>query len=125
MEQKIIDFTNLLRKSGDPGLGRRVDRRLRGLDELSLSDREVFKDALRTTMVKRGEDIATFDQLFDLYWSAFYDSLRETPSTTPPARWGRDDEIDLDQLMKAIQEGMQQMDGDGESWTSPNSPRRC
>ena len=29
-------------------------------------------------MVKRGEEVPTFDELFDLYWSGFYDNLRET-----------------------------------------------
>ena len=36
------------------------------LDELSVEDREIFQDALRTTMVKRGEEVPTFEQLRDL-----------------------------------------------------------
>ena len=28
-------------------------------------------------MVKRGEEVPTYDQLFDLFWSGFYDNLRE------------------------------------------------
>ena len=67
MQQKIVEFTNLLRKSGvRVSVAESIDAFM-ALDELSLSDREIFKDALRTTMVKRSEDIPTYDQLFDLY----------------------------------------------------------
>ena len=58
MQQKLIDFTNLLRKSGvRVSVAETLDAFV-ALDEVSIGDREVFKDALRTTMVKRGEDIA-------------------------------------------------------------------
>ena len=78
MQKKILEFTNLLRKSGmRVSVAEAIDA-FHALDELSLDDREVFRDALRTTMVKRGDDIAAYDQLFDLYWSGFYDNLRNT-----------------------------------------------
>ncbi len=110
MQQKIVEFTNLLRKSGvRVSVAESIDAFM-ALDELSLSDREIFKDALRTTMVKRSEDIPTYDQLFDLYWSAFYDGLRN--SFDQAAGEVGDGELDLEQLMQAIQEGMQNMQGD-------------
>ena len=49
-----------------------------------IDDREIFQDALRATMVKRNEDIPTFDQLFELYWSSYYDNLKQAPSKRPP-----------------------------------------
>jgi uncharacterized protein with von Willebrand factor type A (vWA) domain len=112
VEQKIIDFTNLLRKSGiRVSVAESIDAFV-SLDLLSLSDREIFKDALRTTMVKRSEDIGTFDQLFDLYWSAFYDSLRESFDDAAGEMGEGEGEVDLDQLMQAIQQGMQGMEGE-------------
>ena len=71
MQQKVVEFTNLLRKSGIRvsvvgGASTRSSSRRGALD---LRDREVFKDALRASMVKRGDEIPTFDELFDLYWS--------------------------------------------------------
>ena len=76
MQKKILEFGNLLRKSGvRVSMAESIDA-FQALDELSLGDREVFQDALRATMVKRSEEIPTFDQLFELYWSAFYDNLR-------------------------------------------------
>ena len=80
------------------------------LDELSLNDREIFKDALRTSMVKRGDEIATYDQLFDLFWSGFYDNLRESFGDMQ-GQLG-DMSIDLEELMRQITEMLGQMDGE-------------
>ncbi|MCP3982903.1 MAG: VWA domain-containing protein [bacterium] len=111
MQQKIVDFTNLLRKSGiRVSVAESIDA-FTALDELSLGDREVFKDALRTTMVKRSEDIATFNQMFDLYWSAFYDGLRNSFDQASDEMEG---DFDLEQMMQALQQGMQGMQGDQE-----------
>jgi uncharacterized protein with von Willebrand factor type A (vWA) domain len=109
MQKKIVDFTNLLRKSGvRVSVAESIDA-FSALDELSIDDREIFKDALRTTMVKRGDDIPSFDQLFDLYWSAFYDSLKDAFAQ---AANGLPGEIDLEQLLQQIRQGMQNLDGE-------------
>ena len=77
MQDKVIEFTNLLRKSGvRVSVAEAIDA-FQSLDELTLDDREVFKDALRASMVKRGDEIPTYNQLFDLFWSGFYDSLQQ------------------------------------------------
>ncbi len=113
MQKKIIDFTNLLRKSGlRVSVAEAIDA-FQALDELSIGDKEVFQDALRATMIKRAEDIPTFDQLFDLYWSAFYDSLRESfeQAAAEAGQGDGEGEIDLDQLMQAIQQGLEGMEG--------------
>ena len=108
MQKKIIEFTNLLRKSGvRVSVAESIDA-FQALDELSLGDREVFRDALRTTMVKRSDDIATFDQLFDLYWSAFYDGLRDA---FEEAAGSVGDEVDLEKLMEQMRQGLQDMEG--------------
>ncbi|MDJ0788684.1 MAG: VWA domain-containing protein [Myxococcota bacterium] len=110
MQQKIVEFTNLLRKSGlRVSVAESIDA-FAALDELSIDDREIFQDALRTTMVKRNEDIPTFDQLFELYWSSYYDNLKS--SFEEAAQGGGQGEMDLDQLMQALQEGMQNMQGE-------------
>ena len=59
MQDKVIEFTNLLRKSGvRVSVAEAIDA-FQSLDELSIDDREVFKDAMRATMVKRGDEITT------------------------------------------------------------------
>ncbi|MCC6642115.1 MAG: VWA domain-containing protein [Deltaproteobacteria bacterium] len=108
MQKKIVEFTNLLRKSGvRVSVAEAIDA-FRALDELSLDDREIFRDAMRSAMVKRSDDIATYDQLFDLFWSGFYDNLRG-------AFEGMNDElaaqgIDLDQLMRMLQEQLESLE---------------
>ncbi|MFP8875787.1 MAG: hypothetical protein VCB99_02495, partial [Myxococcota bacterium] len=73
MQKKILEFTNILRKSGIRVSPAESIDAFAALDNLSIEDREVFQDALRATMVKRGEEVATFDELFDLFWSGFHD----------------------------------------------------
>jgi len=110
MQAKVVEFTNLLRKSGvRVSVAEAIDAFM-ALDELSIGSREVFQDALRTTMVKRSEDIPAFDELFELYWSAFYDSLKE--SFEDAAAGAGEGEIDLDKLMEQIQQGMEGMQGE-------------
>jgi len=103
VQKKLLEFANLLRKSGiRVSVAEAIDA-FTALDELSLDEREVFRDALRASMVKRSEDIGTYDQLFDLFWSGFHDNLRDA---FDGATKGLEGKFDLDQLLKALQEGM-------------------
>jgi len=107
VQKKILEFTNILRKSGIRVSTAEAIDTFEALDELSIDDREVFRDALRATMVKRGEEVPTFDQLFDLFWSGFYDNLRESFGQ---ATAGLGD-MDLDQLLEQIMQMLQNMEG--------------
>jgi hypothetical protein len=106
VEKKILEFANILRKSGIRVSTAETIDSFVALEELSLEDREIFKDALRTTMVKRGEEIATYDQLFDLFWSGFYDNLRESfgQATGGMAEMG----VDIEELLRQIAQMLQQ-----------------
>jgi len=42
---------------------------LRALEQTGLGERGIVKDTLRATLVKNGEDVGTFDRLFDLFFS--------------------------------------------------------
>lgn len=110
MQRKVIEFTNLLRKSGIRVSVSEEINAFEALDELSIDDRELFKNALRATMVKRGDEIPTFDQLFDLYWSGFYDSLRDAFGEVNARMASMN--VDLDALMKQIAELLSQLDGE-------------
>jgi hypothetical protein len=108
MQGKIIEFTNLLRKSGvRVSVAEAIDA-FESIDALSLDDREIFQDALRSSMVKRGDEIPTFDQLFDLYFSGFYDNLKDSFSDlgSELAEMG----VDLEDLLRQISEQLQGMD---------------
>ncbi len=107
MQKKLVEFGNLLRKSGvRVSVAESIDA-FDALDRLSLDEREIFKDALRASMVKKNEDIGTFDQLFDLFWSGFYDELRQN---FEGAAGGLPEGMDMDQLMQRLQELMGEMD---------------
>ncbi|HIF98821.1 MAG TPA: VWA domain-containing protein [Myxococcales bacterium] len=109
MQQRIIEFTNLLRKSGiRVSVAEGIDAFM-ALDELSIDDRGVFRDALRASMVKRGDEIATFDELFDLYWSGFYDNLRDSFGNLGDQMGEMG--VDLESLLAQMAEMMEGMDG--------------
>lgn len=110
MQKKVIAFTNLLRKSGiRVSVAEGIDA-FNALDELSLDDRDIFRDALRTAMVKRGDDIAAYDELFDLFWSGFYDNLRQAFDQMEGDLGAMG--VDLDQILRQLAEMMKEMDGD-------------
>jgi uncharacterized protein len=110
VQKKILEFTNILRKSGIRVSTAEAIDAFQALDELSIEDRAIFRDALRTTMVKRGEEVPTYDELFDLYWSGFYDNLRETFGEAAASLAGLG--IDLEELLKRIAQQIQGMQGD-------------
>ncbi len=108
MQRKIIEFTNLLRKAGvRVSVAEAIDS-FNALDLMSIGDRELFRDAMRTTMVKYYEDIPTYDRLFDLFWSGFHDALHEQLAA---AMGGMPQDFDIDQLMERLRELLENMDG--------------
>ena len=108
MQKKILEFTNLLRKSGvRVSVAEAIDA-FKALDVLSLDERAVFRDALRSSMVKRSDDIQTYDQLFDLFWSGFYDNLRDAFENMAGDLEAQG--IDLDQLMRMLQEQLEKLE---------------
>jgi hypothetical protein len=112
MQHKVIEFTNLLRKSGvRVSVAEGLDAFL-AIEELSIDDRELFKDALRATMVKRGDEIPTFDELFELFFSGFYDSLRSSFGDIGEQMQGEG--VDLDHLLQQLAEMLAEMDGDAD-----------
>lgn len=78
MDGKIVDFTALLRANGlRVSMSEHLDA-FHAVDALGLADREVFKDMLRSTMVKRGVDLPVFDELFDLYFAGLGKAIAES-----------------------------------------------
>jgi uncharacterized protein with von Willebrand factor type A (vWA) domain len=109
MEKKIVEFTNILRKAGvRVSVAETLDSFM-AIEEMSLDDRELFKDALRTTMVKRGDDIDTYDRLFDLFWSGFHDQMKDQLAQ---ALAGMGEGFDLEQMLEQLRELLKDMDVD-------------
>jgi uncharacterized protein with von Willebrand factor type A (vWA) domain len=109
MQKKIVEFTNILRKAGlRVSVSETLDA-FTALDEMSLDDRELFKDALRTSMVKRSDDIEAYDRLFDLFWSGFHDQLRQELQAALGSMGAA---FDLERLLEQLQQLMADMDFD-------------
>ena len=58
MQKRILEFANILRKSGIRVSTAETLDAFHALDALPINDREVFRDALCAAMVKRGASAA-------------------------------------------------------------------
>lgn len=68
MQDRIIEFTNVLRRNGlRVSLSENIDA-FRAIALLGIEDASQFRAALRTTLVKRAIDLRPFDELFDLFF---------------------------------------------------------
>ncbi len=106
MDEKLIEFSNLLRRNGlRVSLTENLDT-VRAVELVGLGDREVVRAALRATMVKRGVDVATFEQLFDLFFSGLGDTIRTVTGATQQALDLDDDAFQrlLEDLQRLLEE---------------------
>jgi uncharacterized protein with von Willebrand factor type A (vWA) domain len=69
VEARIVEFARLLRQNGVRVSPAEAADAVRAAALAGVADRETFRAALRSTLVKRGADAATFDRLFALYFS--------------------------------------------------------
>ncbi|OGQ83445.1 MAG: hypothetical protein A3G40_04335 [Deltaproteobacteria bacterium RIFCSPLOWO2_12_FULL_57_22] len=78
MDDRIIEFAQLLRRHGARvSLAENMDA-VRALGFLGVEDASSFRDGLRATLIKRATDIRTFEELFDLYFLGLGSALRES-----------------------------------------------
>ena len=68
MDQRILEFIGDLRRAEMRISPSEALDALAASAEIGLEDRETFKSALATTLVKESRDAPTFDRLFDLYF---------------------------------------------------------
>jgi uncharacterized protein with von Willebrand factor type A (vWA) domain len=109
VQKRILEFTNILRRAGVRVSTAEAIDAFRALEVLPIDDREIFRDALGATMVKRAADVPTFDELFGLFWSGFYDSLRES---FDQASAGLSERMDYDALLREIADQLQALEGE-------------
>jgi uncharacterized protein with von Willebrand factor type A (vWA) domain len=78
-------FTALLRANGlRVSISEHLDA-FQAVARLGIGDREVFKDVLRSTMVKRGIDLPVYDELFDLYFAGLGQAIADSTSAAMQA----------------------------------------
>ena len=68
MEDRIVEFANVLRRNGvRVSLSENIDA-FRALGLVGVRDPHLFRNALRTTLVKRASDVRPFEELFDFFF---------------------------------------------------------
>jgi uncharacterized protein with von Willebrand factor type A (vWA) domain len=76
VDDKLIEFSNLLRKNGvRVSVAEDLDS-FAAIRVLGLGNRGALKSGLRATMVKRAVDVPIFDELFDLYFAGVQELLK-------------------------------------------------
>jgi uncharacterized protein len=73
MDDRLEDFAGLLRQNGLRVSPAEVADAMRATLLVGFEDRAAFRGALRATLVKRGQDAAVFDRIFELYFTGAKD----------------------------------------------------
>src|SRR3970282_358393 len=108
MDDKLVEFSNLLRQNGlRVSLTESMDT-LRALAVVGLPDKETVRAALRPPVVKPTVDLPTFDQLFDLFFSGMADAIKDLTSATAGAL-----EMDETEFQKFLEELERLLNGTG------------
>jgi uncharacterized protein with von Willebrand factor type A (vWA) domain len=110
MEERIIEFAGVLRRNGiRVSLSENMDA-FRALELIGIRDPLLFRNALRTTLVKRVGDLKPFDELFDFYFLGIGQALdaldrriMEELGLTPEQ---------FQEMLEQIQELLREMEGD-------------
>jgi uncharacterized protein len=75
MQDRIIEFSNILRRNGvRVSLSENIDA-FRAIDLLGIENPSLFRAALRSTLVKRTVDLRPFEELFDFFFFGIGQSL--------------------------------------------------
>ncbi len=108
MDDKIIEFTTLLRQNGlRVSMAENIDS-FHALELIGCGERTVFKDALRATMVKRAVDASTYDDLFDLYFSGLGEIVKASAASLMGSM--QLDEAAFQRLLDSLKEILEQLD---------------
>jgi uncharacterized protein with von Willebrand factor type A (vWA) domain len=110
MEERIIEFAGVLRRNGiRVSLSENMDA-FRALQLIGIRDPLLFRNALRTTLVKRAGDLKPFDELFDFYFLGIGQALdavdrriMEELGLTPEQ---------FQEMLEQIQRLLKEMEGD-------------
>jgi len=111
MEEKLVEFANLLRQNGvRVSLAETLDAI--GASELTgLNERDTFRAALRATMVKRSSDLPMYEELFDLYFSGLGEIIKQAGRAVQDALSMSDQEFQkfLEQMEELLKKKGQQL----------------
>lgn len=96
MDQRIVEFVEGLRAAGvRVSLAESADA-FRAIEHLGITDRDLFRSALRTTLVKDSVDTPTFERLFPLYFGSGGPPMLDPNAELSPQ--------DMDQMKQALRD---------------------
>jgi uncharacterized protein len=110
MEDRIVEFANVLRRNGvRVSLSENMDA-FRALGLVGIRDPHLFRNALRTTLIKRVSDVKPFEELFDFFFLGIGETIdaldrriMEELGLTPKQ---------FQQMLEQIQRLLKKMEGD-------------
>jgi uncharacterized protein with von Willebrand factor type A (vWA) domain len=103
MDQRIVEFITALRSSGvRVSLAESADA-MKAIAAVGVMDRETFKNALKATLVKEPADVASFEQLFPLYFG------HEGPPIQPPQGLSKEQQEQLRRAIEQLREQLRQL----------------
>ena len=104
MDDKLVEFANLLRQNGvRVSMAETLDA-MGASGLVGLAEREAFRSALRATMIKRAGELPIFEELFDLYFSGLGEIIKQAGQAVQDALSMSDQEFQkfLDQVEEML-----------------------
>lgn len=84
MDKRMVDFIRVLRAAGvRVSLAESMDA-MRGVEAVGVYERDVFRNALKTTLVKEARDQATFEYFFPLFFGESTPPMENIPDQLSP-----------------------------------------
>ena len=71
MDKRVVDFIRALRASGVRISLAESQEALHALEQVGVQDREVFRDALKATLIKTANAQPSFEYFFPLFFTAY------------------------------------------------------
>jgi uncharacterized protein with von Willebrand factor type A (vWA) domain len=104
MDDKIIEFTHLLRENGLKISSAENMDTFSALGLIGIRNRQLLKDTLRATLVKRVVDISVYDELFDMYFTGLGEIIKAAGAETMAAMEMSEEEFQrfLEQLEETL-----------------------
>ncbi len=110
MDQRIVEFITALRSQGvRVSLAESADA-IRAISAIGIIDREMFKSALKATLIKEPADVGAFDQAFPLYFGHEGAPMQSPDGLTEEQQQQLQDAIEnlreqIKQLMQMLAQG--------------------
>ncbi|MCO5184134.1 MAG: VWA domain-containing protein [Anaerolineae bacterium] len=104
MDDRITEFARGLRAAGVRVSVAESADALLATRLLGIQDKETFRDALRTTLVKEGKDFPVFDKLFPLYFGSGGQPLQDATEDLTPGEQNM-----LQQALESFDDRLQQL----------------